>query len=965
MTPILSRRWIRNSLIVIGVFILYLLLAGLALPALLQSQAPKWVAKTLDGELRLGEVRFHPLRWVLTLEQLSLLQSGEVMAGAERAMVDLDPWRSLFAWEGRFHDVEVDGPVFHYREYNDGSSNVVRLLAPLPAADAEQGGESDEGMGAPALRFREIAIRNGELAYHVEEQVVLDFDDLSLDSRDLYLAGEDNRIQLALTGPGGGRLTLDLSASFHPLALQSQIDLKQAHLTRYWPLLASQFAFDLTDGKLDFSTELRMRAEADAPLQLALQGSQIRFTDLALNHDRQPLLALAQLSLSPVDLSLEGRTLKVGKVALGPGRADLTLNNGQLDWVGIFTPRGNDGATQVDEAVPSEPWQWRVDQISAEEFQWQLTDTTLTSPVIWHLHLSELTAGPVSQDLSQPLPLSLEAVLAEQTRFSLSGELVPETLTAQLELALRDFDLMDAKPYWQDHVPVALEQGLISTSGSLVLNQLTPLDLTYEGNFQFNELRVDDPTADDALFQWQQLLAEPLRLTTEPMALSIERILISEPFARVIINEDGTTNLGSAATGPQDSLQANASPQGEEGTIPAISEAPEVEAAQGLPLALEIGVIEIEQGTAFFADNTLIPKFATDIEQLSGEVQGLSSAPEAIARVDIRGQVDQYAPVSLRGELQPLAAAPYLDLALNFDNVELTSLNPYSGTYAGYFIDQGQMDLALKYRLEGTQLEGNNKVVLDQLKLGQRSDSEQATSLPVSLAVALLKDSNGVIDLELGISGDLEDPDFSIGALVFQALGNVITKIVTSPFTLLGNLLGTDPPDNKVTFAAGSVEIAPEQKQNMAQISQALAQRPGLTVSILGGVGPSDEAALRHQALEQWLGGELGAVDNLGDPQRALLARRYDEQFGEGKSERLMAQIADPQTQLATLYQALLGQVTVPQDALATLAVNRAAAVKEALTQEFGLSAERVFLRESRVELARGGAQATLELGAD
>ncbi len=959
MTPILSRRWLRNTLIVIGVFILYLLLAGWALPALLQAQAPKWVAKSLDGELKLGKVRFHPLHWVLTLDQIALSQSDELLFGAERVAVDIDPWRSLFSWQGQFRAVEVDRPAFHYREFNDGSSNLVRLLAPLPAPEASASEES----GIPELNFAQIAIRQGAVAYHVEDKVVLDFQDLSLDSQDLHLAGADNRIQLALSGPGGGRLALDLAASFHPLAIQSQIDLKQAHLIHYWPLVASQFQFDLAEGRLDFQGELRMRAEVDAPTELTLSQGRVALTQLVLDHQQRPLLSLAQLTVSPIDLSLSQRRLGIGAVALGPGSADLTFQEGELDWVSIFTPQGREGEEPAAEAAPSLPWQWRVDEISVEGFEGRLTDASLSPAVPWALQLAELTAGPLSQDLTQPLPLSLAARLGDQTEFRLKGEILPEPLSAELELALSDFDLMDAKPYWQAATPVALERGRVSTSGHLALRQLTPLDLTFDGRFQVDELHVDDPTADDALFQWQQLAAEPLTLTTQPMALSIERVRILEPYARVIINEDGSTNLGGAAP-----------PEGDGGTVEEGAEPVATAAAEAdvptsesspLPLALSIGVVEIAQGTAFFADNTLIPKFATGIEQLAGRVEGLSSEPDAIAQVDIQGQVDQYAPVSLTGEVQPLAVEPYLDLALNFDNVELTSLNPYSGTYAGYFIDQGQMDLALNYRLDGRQLEGNNKVVLDQLILGQRSDSEQATSLPVSLAVALLKDSNGVIDLELGISGDLDDPEFSIGSLIFQALGNVITKIVTSPFTLLGNLLGTDPPDNKVQFAAGSVAIAPDQRENMAQISEALAQRPGLTVSIHGGIGPDDEQALRQGALEQGLGGPLGAPGRWSDQARSLMVQRYDEAFGEGSAARLMTQVEDPETQLATLYQALLGRVTIPEDALANLAVARAAAVKEALTSELGLSAERVFIRESRVELDRSGARATLELGVD
>jgi hypothetical protein len=248
--------------------------------------------------------------------------------------------------------------------------------------------------------------------------------------------------------------------------------------------------------------------------------------------------------------------------------------------------------------------------------------------------------------------------------------------------------------------------------------------------------------------------------------------------------------------------------------------------------AVSIGLVSIDKASANFADYSLQPNFVTGIQELSGTIKGLSSKKESRATVKLDGKVDAYAPVTIDGEINYLSADAYTDLKLAFDNMELTTFTPYSGKFAGYHIDKGKLSVRLAYHIEDRKLDAQHKIILDQLQLGERIESKDATSLPVKLAVALLKDRNGVIDLDLPVSGSLDDPKFRLGPLIWKVVVNLVTKIVTAPFALLGSLFGGGEEVNQLTFAPGTIELQGESQARVDSVAKALRERPGLSLEV-------------------------------------------------------------------------------------------------------------------------------------
>ncbi|MGL5396220.1 MAG: DUF748 domain-containing protein, partial [Shewanella sp.] len=474
--------------------------------------------------------------------------------------------------------------------------------------------------------------------------------------------------------------------------------------------------------------------------------------------------------------------------------------------------------------------------------------------------------------------------------------------------------------------------------------------------------------------------------------IKIDHLRFEKPYAKVVIAKDRTTNISNLIVEQQAINASNAVEQTAQTSAQAQTSANAVAPSKTAPkqpeLSLDIQKISFNQGSAFFADNSLTPNFASGIEQLEGHISHLSSKPNTKASVDIKGKIDRYAPVTLKGDINPLLDKPYLDLDLVFKSVELTSVNPYSGTYAGYYIDKGQLSLALNYKLEQNQLKGSNHLVIDQLKLGKRSNSDLATSLPVTLAIALLQDRHGVIDLGMEVSGDVDSPSFSVGSIIMTAITNVITKAVTAPFSFLAGLIGSDETLDKIPFNAGQFTLTSREQESLDKLAKGLADRPMLQLSLEGSVNAVNDSQV---IAERMMKRKLATLANMQPtelpadlspsqfpsqgPLADALIKLYEQEVKanpEDVKANIVSETKDTplsNEELTTrwhiaLYNLSVKAQTVSQGMLGDLAQERAKSVKAYLVDSKGIAPERIFLLESRVSLNQDAAQVNMSIEA-
>ncbi|MDH3453572.1 MAG: DUF748 domain-containing protein, partial [Desulfuromonadales bacterium] len=400
------------------------------------------------------------------------------------------------------------------------------------------------------------------------------------------------------------------------------------------------------------------------------------------------------------------------------------------------------------------------------------------------------------------------------------------------------------------------------------------------------------------------------------------------------------------------------------------------------PPAIGIGTVTLQGGYVDFTDRNLPRPFHADMRELGGRIEGLSSDPEARATVDLRGSLRNQSPLTISGAINPLAEKLFLDLKLSFNDIELSPLSPYSGTYVGYLIQKGKLNLALEYYLEEGQLKARNEVFLDQFTFGEAVASDKATSLPVKLAVALLKDRKGEIHLDIPVFGSLDDPQFSISGVVWTVIRNLLVKAATSPFALLGALVGAGDEDfSSVSFEYGSARLITAEKDKLQHMAQALSGRPSLEVEVSGFIDPDNDAegyrreqlAMQIKRLKYLdLVKQEKLAEGVKEEDVTVAAEEYADYLWQVYSE---ADFPKPRSFIgmtkklpeAEMEKLIYANTSVTEDQLAELARARALAVQGFLIGEGQLAKERVFLKEPDIKAAPAketARRARVELGA-
>lgn len=631
----------------------------------------------------------------------------------------------------------------------------------------------------------------------------------------------------------------------------------------------------------------------------------------------------------------------------------------------------------------TDTWFVQLDALNIENYDLNLSEQKLTeTPQQWRVYPLNFSTKTITSTLAEPIEYALQLSINDKGTLSSQGQVDVPCEAIDADIQLDKLALIQFQPYLAPYVNIQLKSGLLSSAGKLTANAKGKA--IYGGSVELDDLAIHDKLRNAPLVKWQKMNINQLDFDQQKNQIKIDHLAFSQPYAKVVIAKDRTTNISDLLV----EAPAETSKITKNTTTNTKQKEPQSASKTTPELSLDIQKISFSQGSAYFADNSLTPNFASGIELLEGNITHLSSTPGTKASVDIKGKIDKYAPVTLKGDINPLLDMPYLDLDLVFKSVELTSVNPYSGTYAGYYIDKGQLSLSLNYKLDQNKLKGNNHLVIDQLKLGKPSDSDLATSLPITLAIALLQDRNGVIDLGMEVSGDLDSPSFSVGSIIMTAITNVITKAVTAPFTFLAGLIGSDESLDKISFAAGQFNLSEDEQKSLDKLASALLDRPMLKLSVEGEVDAiNDSQAIAERIMKRKLAKlaniEFSALpDDLSPsqfptqgPLADALEKLYEQEVKADPAlikDTVIAEAKDAQLsddEITTrwhiaLYNLSVKAQNVNDGILGNLAQERAKAVKAYLVDVKDIAPERIFLLESRVSLTQNVAQVSLTIDA-
>lgn len=739
--------------------------------------------------------------------------------------------------------------------------------------------------------------------------------------------------------------------------------------------LKEVYGHELAIGKLRFNPfTLRLRIE-----NLALDTA-----------ERDRLLSFALLDANVGWRSLTERALVLQSLMLNQPFVHVHLRqDGSLNLAAAFAgepepePEEEPGALPpviVDEFVLGEGTVRFTDNSGGRDFDRRFEPLDL--------HVRDFATQP--REPSELISLLIQ--FGERGRLAISGAFSADPLVFDLGVQGEEIPLAMVQPYVPESLAARIADGALALDlrvGHALPGQATALSV--KGGAAIGGLAVHVAGRDEPVLSWKAMNVSGIDLDLAPNRLAVEEIAFDGLDSAFRIYSDGDTNLGVVMRGgaplPASDADDEAGRERESAAETAEADAAQESPADDFPFA--IGRVAFTNSKVLFNDQQIRPHVAVSIEDFAGEITGVSSQPGARVAAAFDGRVGRHGGADIDGGLALFAPKDDLDAKVSFDNIELTDFSPYAGKFAGYVIDKGKLFLDLRYTLDNGRIVGQNHAVFDQFELGERVESEDATKLPVKFALSLLRDRHGRIDISLPVEGDVNAPGFRFGHLIGQALLNVLTKIVTAPFTFLAGLFGGGPEMEYAQFEAGSGVIVAAEREKIQPLSRALEERPQLTLEIQGWAEKdADGEALRQQKLDALLAAQVRA----GAAPEEALAKAYDDTFGSGAADAVREELEAAAEQAAggdegaaetdgageepdaetqerqaeaalqdELRKRLLAAQPVTDEELVALAYARGQQVMDTLVQA-GVAADRIFVR--RGEIAGEGTRARLILGA-
>jgi hypothetical protein len=863
--------------ILLALFAAYTLFGFFGVPRLLHSKATEFVAREYGRKVDIGKIEFNPFTLVLEVHGLSFPDAeARPLAGFRELLVDLNV-SSVFHLAPSFAAIELTEPFTSVVIRKDGTLNLVDLARPFATPEEKAAKAADEPL---KLFIARLGVRSGRIDFEDRARATAfntRLSPITFELRDFATTGEaGNAYSLRAASVNDERFSWDGTFATTPFTSRGQFEVSSLRATTLWSYLRDALPFELTSGSINVSGGYEFEARESG---LKLNVKNVTATDISLHAPNQPVddVKLAQLQVTNTRFDLRQRRVDVEKVSLS-GAAVRGRRESQGN-INLLALRGKDGAPVAAEATPAAPspaepaWVLSAPDIAIEGASMDVEDALVKPAATFKLSPIDVKVSGYSNAPGTQVQLDANIGIDGDATLAAKGQVSMDTRTMALHVDLANFKLPSIQPYLGAYTQMTLSRGALSAALDVKRSEAGTLDLT--GHVDVTKLHTIDNALKQEFITWERLKLSGIEYSAEPARLRIATVAANAPYARLIIAPDQSINVSKVLSAPSGSTPAPVHTVATDGNS---------RAAAPPPLRVSIGAVRIVNGAANFADFWIQPNYAVNLQNMNGSILGLSSDPKSRARVEFEGKVDRYAPANISGEINLLSAALYTDLKVSFKGVEMTSVTPYSGRFAGYKIEKGKLSIDVAYLVENRTLTAKQRFVIDQLELGERVESEDAIRLPLKLAVALLKDSNGVIDIELPMTGSLDDPKFRMGPLIWKAFVGLITKAATAPFKLLGSLFGGGEEMNIIEFEGGSAALDPAAQEKIVSINKALTARPGLQLEVPTTYSPGlDGATIASQRLAGLLRSSPKFDETaLADPAQRyeLLVKQYQADYG-------------------------------------------------------------------------------------
>ncbi|HEX4855404.1 MAG TPA: DUF748 domain-containing protein [Limnobacter sp.] len=955
-------------LVPVGLIVLVYLFLWAGLPRLVHWQAEKQVREKSGHVLSMERPQLNPFELTLRLQKLALATpEGEDLVKFDELFVDVSG-TDLLTGLVALDQIDLKNPQVLVALLPEGKNSFTALIEAFKTDEPEE-----ENQEPPALLLSHLLISNAVVDFQdrrSENGLKTRFEPLNLELRNISTRADQNgEFQLdALTGLDAA-LKLRANVQVAQPAAKGEVVLTGLNLDKLKPLLKPLLPTGTPTGFADLGLNFDFNMEAasaNAQPRVVLNNMQAELRDfnlsakptgaspsagfsslkvsngqfdlqagkaelgslvltgLQLNHaGKSKAIGLQKIEVGPLAVDLAGQHAEVGSLKLEGGQVNVKRSpSGELDLLALvnaWAAGGNKADTTAEKA--GKPWTYRLNTVKVANLNADIEDQGMKPALVLGLRNIALETGDISEDLDKDLALKASLAMQSGGTISIQGKLNPITTATRLNVDINSLAVKPAQPFLGQFAKLDLAGGMLSTQGQAIY---TEKEQGYTGSLSVTGLRLNEAGTSKPFLQFKQLATPGLTATTK--GLRIPRLTLDGLDTALLIAKDKSTNISRILTAGNTPAAADSNAANK----PAASANPDTKAGDSRTappaspeFAVNIDRFNITNSELDFADESLFIPFGTRIHGLKGVVNGLSNRPGARGQLALSGTVDEFGEADAQGTLNLLDPTAFMNIAVKFNNVEMRSLTPYSGTFANRKIESGKLSMNLVYNIQDQQLNSSNQVTIDKLTLGERVESPQGRDLPLELAIAILEDSNGRIDLGLPITGNLNDPEFSYGAIVWKAIGNVLTKIVTAPFRALGALFGGSEEElGQVVFNPGANTLSPSQREGLKKLGEALGTRPNLGLTVQGTWAPADKVAIQNlqmrRAVAIQAGEKLGADEDPGPlavdspaSQKAIEAL-FEKRLGSGELAALKAGFrkANPGQLEQGVAGKALGQVT-------------------------------------------------------
>lgn len=870
----------------------YLIVGFFYLPKIIKNQIQTQMQTQLAMETAVDTVRFNPLTFTTSLEMLSITdRHGENWFNAKEFGINFDPL-NLIRGEWKFSDLNLNEPQINILTNLDGQV-VVPALPEFP--------ESEEPAGELNLTVEDINIEQGRVniqANNVKEDFAIVVKHLKFDHEKFNLLDEDTLFQLAITTENNEVIELNGHYNHVQQLIESELNLSDwqaSTLNRVLPdhlMVNNQSGLIQADGSLNWPL-------SEKPV---LNFSEIELQNISSTWNQAIDVTAFNAVINDTVVDTQSKKVQVSSFE----SSDAAW---QVKWP-IEMTSSDQTEKVIDESEPQ--WQVNVENVTINDWPLEIIDQTLNQNL--DLTLNDLNINDVNTQ-NQPFNVNSQLQLTEGGIVDWQSEQSLEPFSLSSEIKLQSLELQSLSPWIEAQSGLVFAQGTLQTEQQLTV---TGEQFGLQGTLSLGNADIENNRGQD-IMSLSQLIIGATDVSSEQKTIIIDQITLDQAQGNIIIDEDKNINI--------QNLKQNE-------TEPQVSDEPS-------DWVIKVGSVNFKDSSTALIDKSITPAVTTSVSELNGEIKGLSSESLSKADVEITGKFNQFSPLSIKGKINPLSSDAYTDLKVVVQDLDLLAFSPYSTKTVAFPINGGKLDMELEYNLNKHELKGKNNLLFKQFKLGDKTPSPDVVDLPLKLAVSLLTGMNGEMKINLPVSGNITDPEFSYGSLVGKAFFKLITSIVASPFKILGALIpNPDPNLSDIQFASGSAELIESEKNKLNQIAEIMAKKSNLNLQL----NPQVDAEFDQKGLQL----------------SALLTKAPFEQFDTSDSdvtEWLQAQLTpeelatytseDGQTDFNSIWKSLLQRQVITDEMMNDLTTKRNNVIKNYLLESAGITAEKVFVEKA------------------